>query len=106
MEQIEVTPFVEDKLKELVTILFNNEYFGFIDSSIEYVNNIVDFLYTIPTLKHKKCNIEKDGAFYCKIKENPKTTWFVTFDKVNEIYIIKNIYNNHSNEYAAFVAMH
>ncbi len=51
------------KLDLLVKTLHREEYFGFLDSSEDYVNKIIDFIYTIPVLK-KERQIVKDTAHF------------------------------------------
>jgi hypothetical protein len=87
------------KLEELVKALYKNGYFGFLESSENYVSNIIDFIYTIPSLKKKATGSKRYGAFYCKYKHNNKTTWYITFDLEEDTLIIQDITNNHSSEY-------
>lgn len=75
MEKINLAPLVLDKLKEISKKLYENEYFGFIEDSENYVQNLREFVFCIPTLKHKITTNNKFGAFYCKYKCNHKTTW-------------------------------
>jgi hypothetical protein len=99
MEQINFSPFLLQKLYELVKILFKEDYFGFYENSEDYVNNIIDFIITIPSLKYKKTSNNIYGNHYCKYKHNYKTTWYILFDKFDYKYIINNITNNHSPDY-------
>jgi hypothetical protein len=66
MEQINLSPFFLQKLGDLIKILFKEAYFGFYENSEDYVNNIIDFIYTIPSLKCRKASINIYGNFYCK----------------------------------------
>jgi hypothetical protein len=97
-------PLLEDKLFDIVFMLYNKEYFGFIESAFNYVDEIVNFIYTIPTLKHKRTKNKKHGAYYCRYKPNKNTTWYITFDIEDDLYLIKNITNNHSKDYPRFIA--
>jgi hypothetical protein len=99
MEQINLSPFLLKKLDELVKTLFKEEYFGFYESSEDYVNNIIDFIYTIPSIKYRKTSKNIYGNLFCKYKHNDKTTWYILFDKLDNNYIINNITNNHSVDY-------
>ena len=51
MEKIIILPELEDKLFDMVNLFYEKEYFGFLDSALVYIDNIVNFIYTIPTLK-------------------------------------------------------
>jgi hypothetical protein len=99
MEQINFSPFLLQKLDELVKTLFKEDYFGFYKSSEDYVNNIIDFIYTIPSVKYRKTSNNIYGKLYCKYKHNDKTTWYILFDKLDDKYIINNITNKHSPDY-------
>ncbi len=86
-------------LDELVTTLVQNEYFGFLDTSLEYVNQIYDFIENdltnvihYPTPKE----LLKYGKYYAKLKVNNRTTWYVFFDKMDNRYFIEFITNNHT----------
>jgi hypothetical protein len=57
MEKIVILPALESKLFDLVLTLYDNEYFGFVENALTYVDKIVDFMYTIPALRHKKPKI-------------------------------------------------
>lgn len=103
MEKIIIYPVVKEKLFHLVDVLFENEYFGFVESAIEYKDRIVHFISTIPSLKKKQTKNNKYGAWYCSYKPNRNTTYFITFDYEDDIYLIKNIINNHGRDYPAFI---
>ena len=104
MEKIILDPEVVNKLNELINILYDEEYFSFIESSFNYVDSIYDFISTIPTLPHKQTANKKFGKYYCSFKANRNTTWYITFDKLNEKFIIQYITNNHTEEYPYFIS--
>lgn len=99
MEKIRLAPTLAYQLNDLIDVLFLEEYFGFKQSAIEYVNDIENFIYTIPNIKHKICKSKKYGTYYCKYKRNHQTTWYIIFDKENDFYLIKYITNNHTQNY-------
>ena len=104
MEEIIILPELEDKLFDLVSILCNEEYFGFLDSALSYVDNIVNFIYTIPALRYKETAHKKFGEYYCSYKANRNTTWYITFDKQDHKFIVQYITNNHTEEYPYFIS--
>ena len=104
MEEIILLPEVVKKLNELINTLYDQEYFSFIENSFSYVDSIYDFIYTIPTLPFKETGNQKFGKFYCSYKVNRNTTWYITFDKKDERYIVKYITNNHAEEYPYFIS--
>ena len=103
MEKVIITEEASDFLDELIAFLFEEEYFGFMTSSIKYVNNIYDFIYTIPTLKKKNTRNNKYGNWYCSYKHNTKTTWYITFDVEDGIYLVTHITNNHTADYPKYI---
>ncbi|MEO6639399.1 MAG: hypothetical protein ABIN25_14060 [Ginsengibacter sp.] len=103
MEEVILLPSVNDKLKNLVFVLYKKEYFSFLESAEKYVNNIYDFIYAIPTLQHKPTKNKNYGEYYCRYRHNKNTTWYITFDHEDDLYLIKNITNNHSKDYSSFM---
>lgn len=104
MEKIILLPEVINKLNELINILYQKEYFSFIEGSFSYVDNIYDFIYTIPTLRYKETANKKFGQYYCSYKANRNTTWYITFDKQDDKFIVQYITNNHTEEYPYFIS--
>jgi hypothetical protein len=104
VEEVILLPEVIFKLNQLVNILYDEEYFGFMDTAFNYADNIYDFIYTIPKQQYKFTSNKKLGTYYCSFKANRNTTWYITFDKQEEKYIVQNITNNHSADYAYFIA--
>lgn len=103
MEKIIVSNLVKEKLDELIKILYKEEYFGFKQSAEDYVHNIIEFIYAVPTLRRKNTKDINYGTFYCTYKHSYNTSWYITFDVEDETYLIKNIANNHSRDYAEFI---
>ncbi|MCY7290785.1 MAG: hypothetical protein LH615_01245, partial [Ferruginibacter sp.] len=64
MEKIILLPEVIYKFNELINILYEKEYFGFIESSFNYVNDIYDFIHSLPTLNYKENANKKFGEYY------------------------------------------
>ena len=104
MEKINISDVAKNQLNELVLILFEKEYFGFVEDAESYVNNTYQFIYTIPSQRHKTTFNSKHGTYYCYYKHNRKTTWYITFDKEDDCYLIKYITNNHSTDYPKIIA--
>ena len=53
MEKIVISSKARIMLDELVDILYYENYFSYKTSAQDYVNNIYDFISTIPALRHK-----------------------------------------------------
>jgi hypothetical protein len=104
VEEIILLPEVIFKLHNLVKVHYHEEYFGFMDTAFNYADKIYDFIYTIPKQQYKITSNKKLGTYYCSFKANRNTTWYITFDKEKERYIIQDITNNQSADYAYFIA--
>ncbi len=103
MEEIVIQQQVVRKLNNLLDVLLLQEYFIEEENALAYLKNIRDFIQTIPTLRHQPTKNSKHGAWYAEYKPNRRTTWFVTFDKKGDRYIIRNLINNHTKDYPEFI---
>jgi hypothetical protein len=97
-------PSVLQYLNELIDILYNENYFGFEDSAIEYVEELQsDIKETLPYRPKRKAPdfFDRYGKdmYYVVFKKSKATQWYVFFniyEKKNEvIYLIRYISNNH-----------
>jgi hypothetical protein len=68
-----------------------------------YVLNIIDFIYSIPSLKRKVTNDSRFGKYYCTYKHSSKTSWYISFDVEDNLYNIKKVTNNHTGDYPKFI---
>ena len=105
MEKIIVLPEVIYQLNKLVNILYDKEYFGFVDSAFDYADSIYNFIFEIPNNPHKQASNNKLGVFYSSYKANRNTTWYISFDKEDDRYIVQNITNNHCADYAYVISI-
>jgi hypothetical protein len=94
---------VVEKLNALVEILFDKDYFYIKENAKDYVDVIYNFLYNLPNNHHRLAKNTKNGKFFCTHKPNKKTTWYITFDVEDDIYLINNLTNNHSADYPSFI---
>lgn len=84
-----------DYTDELLFILYFHDYFGFIESAEEYINNIYDFIeqnidthLTKPTPE----KLKKYGEKYLLYKAKVRTTWHIFFTpKPNGCYVDFNL---------------
>ena len=87
MEQKVISkPEVSDYIIDLINVLYEKEYFGFFESSIEYADKILDFIADIPNQKRRLTKNKRFGLYYCKYKHNSKTSWYIIFDIENDVY--------------------
>jgi hypothetical protein len=99
--EVVFTPSVISYLDDLVLILYKKEYFSFIESAEEYVDNIYDAVpEKIRKSPHKKTpkSLQYLGLNYVFYKTNARTTWYIFFEKSNQNYLITGILNNYSEE--------
>jgi hypothetical protein len=45
MEKVKILNSVRLEIDDYITLFYDEEYFGFLESSEEYVNKIYDFIY-------------------------------------------------------------
>ncbi|WP_291285946.1 hypothetical protein [Flavobacterium sp.] len=101
MEKIIFEKEVLNSFEDLVFALFKEEYFGFLESSQNYVGKIVDFVISgISSFPHKKTpkSLQYLGLHYVFYKTNGRTTWYIFFDKKDQNYLITGIINNYCVE--------
>jgi hypothetical protein len=72
-QEVIILPELDDALFELVELFYGNAYFGFLDSATAYVDDIYNFIYTIPSLAKKQTHNNRYGNFYCSYKANSNT---------------------------------
>ena len=92
-------------MKTLLKALIENNYFSYHSTAQKYVSDLIDFMYMIPRIRQYPCPNKNFGHWYCRYKPNKHTTWYITFDTDGEVYLVKNIINNHTRDYAAFLRM-
>lgn len=97
-------PEVADYIDDLIPLLYEKEYFSFLDSSLKYFNSLMldieNNLSKFP--KHQAPTYFRrygKDLFYSSFPRNKRTTWYVffTIHKKEEelIYLIRYISNNH-----------
>jgi hypothetical protein len=86
---------------ELISILFDREYFSYEKNAILYVDKIVDFItLEINSFPHKSTpqKLRYLGTNYIFYKANNRTTWYIFFERQDSIFLITGISNNHCEE--------
>lgn len=92
---------VIDFLDDLVFKLYKDEYFGFLDSSNDFVAKIVAFIDdNIEVFPSRKSPFELLylGSNYIFYKSNQRTTWYIFFENLDDNYLITSIINSNSEE--------
>ena len=103
MEKVIVSEYVLSRLNAISKILIYEGYFSYEENAISYVDEIADFINSIPKQKLRNCQNPEHGSYYCKFTPNKNTTWYITFDREADTYLIKNIFNNHTSDYPEFI---
>ena len=95
-----------DSLEELVAVLFQKEYFSWLNTSEQYVRELVDDIQSsLPKRPHKRAPERfaryGEDLHYASFVKNKRTTWYAFFTKYeNEskdtIYLVRYIANNHT----------
>jgi hypothetical protein len=102
--KILVLPEVRQYFNELSQILYEKDYFGYLEASEKYVEDLFEAIKT--TLPNrKKCYapsyFERYGKdmYYSVFRKNKHTLWYVFFniyeDERELIYLVRHISNNH-----------
>lgn len=103
--EIVISELLLIKLDFKINTLHNLGYFGHLESSKKYVNEMFDFINTIPsqTLKFRTKNTLQ-GSYYCKMKvKNKRTVYYFTYDIKENLYLIRNCFSSHEYEYHKYI---
>ena len=100
-----VTPEVRQYLKRLSQILYDKDYFGYLDYAEKYVERLFgDITTTLPTRVHRPAprhfDPEGEGMLYATFRHSRATTWYVFFTRYDDggeiVYLVERIENNHT----------
>lgn len=97
---IHFSEFATDYMNDLVTTLYNQEYFGFIESAVEYKDKMQSFIeQNIHILPHHSApeyfSKYQTGMKYIAYPANKNTTWYFFFKQSGNRFLIYYITNNH-----------
>lgn len=97
-------PEVRQYFQELEDVLFEKEYFGFEESAVQYVRELIlDIENTLPARVSKNAppyfNRYGKRMQYAMFRKSKFTQWYAFFTKYQEngetIYLVRYISNNH-----------
>lgn len=97
-------PEVRLYLQELTRVLYTQDYFGFEESAVKYVEELFnDIRTTLPSRSKRSAPAYFDRygkkMYYAVFRKNKNTQWYVFFtiyaDKDELIYLVRYISNNH-----------
>lgn len=89
-----------DYLNDLVTILYEQDYFGFAETAKKYTAGIIAFVnrnlhvsihHPAPAYFSKY----KSGMKYITYRSNKRTTWYIFFKQSGSRFLVYYITNNH-----------
>ena len=105
MGQIEIDDYLHEKLNELTYLLYQKKYFSYLDSAIKYVSGIYTHIRNPDNYRTlNPCKIDKYGQYYIKYKPTRSTTqYYITYDIVDGIYYVQDIFSDKSTEYARYI---
>lgn len=96
---VQYLPEVESYLNELIYLLFQKEYFGYLETALDYVDDLINFIdYNISIFppKNTPLNLIELGSIYIFYKANNHTTWFIFFENFENRFLVTYITNNHT----------
>ena len=102
--EVRVSPEVEDFLEILPSTLVNEGYKSDFANAVRLIDDIVDFIYTIPNIPHHTVLPEFEYHFmrygkklkyvFFKRQKSPRTTWYIFFQQYGNRILVKHITNN------------
>ena len=102
--QVNIDPFVYQKLGDLIQVLLDKDYFATHAKALAYVDSIYKFIISIPRRTARNTKNNRYGNFYATYKANRRTTWYIMYDIEDDVYLIRNVINNHTEDYPRFIA--
>jgi hypothetical protein len=93
---------VESYLSELMSLLFEEGYFGSPDSAKSYVDRLISFVERNVGIRPGTDAPEFFQRFgenikYITFHANKRTSWYIFYQERNNIYLIRYITNNHES---------
>lgn len=89
-------------MKELIDILYQQNYFSFKKDAKAYVEEIVlfvnDYNFEI-NVRETPSKFQKHGKKFLKYKANNQTTWYIFFDQKDDKFLVNFILNNHTHHF-------
>ncbi|RHR62216.1 hypothetical protein [Parabacteroides sp. AF17-28] len=98
---------IKEYLLDLTDTLLEKDYYSNVEYADMLVDDILDFVYTIPEIPHyrlspitqKRFNRYGKDLYYVffRRKTSKHTTWYIFFSRRDDRYIIRYITNNHKD---------
>ncbi|WP_297904522.1 hypothetical protein [uncultured Parabacteroides sp.] len=94
-------------LLDLADTLFEKSYYSYIEYADMMIDDILNFIQTLPYIPHYNLSSTMKNRFnrygkdlqysFFKRKSSKHTTWYVFFNRKEDKYIIRYITNNHKD---------
>ena len=89
-----------DFLNDLVTILYEQDYFGFLETTLDYMTKMKNFIEkSIHNTPHHPApqyfSKYQKSMKYIIYQANKRTTWYIFFKQSENRFLIYYITNNH-----------
>lgn len=105
--KVALLPEVYDFLDDLAQTLLEKDYVSYIEHGENIVDDIIDFVKTIPYAPHYHLTPYAQVYFsrygqnlqytFFKRKSSKHTTWYIFFSRQDDLYIVHYITNNHKD---------
>ena len=101
-----ILPEALEYLDEMAFVLFEKQYFSYLETSKRYVDDLIDDIEKkLPTRLHRPAPqyYDKYGKdlYYAVFKKNRRTSYYAFFSKYNDngqtVYLVCYIGNNHTD---------
>ena len=98
--EVVYTELATELTNDLVSILYEENYFGFLESALDYVTKMKIFTdQNINILPHLTApeyfSKYQSGMKYIAYQANKRTTWYIFFKQFENRFLIYYITNNH-----------
>ena len=102
--QVIILPEVLEYFEELAEILYEEGYFGFEESALDYFIELYDdIIANLPTKQHKHAPMFFDtygkGMKYAVFRKSRRTCWYAFFKKYHKngeiFFVVRYVANNH-----------
>lgn len=101
MEEINYSYEFRVSVLKLIDVLFQKEYFGFLETSIDYALKLYDFIEENidgGSVKLTPNELVHLGKYYLKYSPNKRTSWYILFYQKEDKFLVNYILNNHTQE--------
>ncbi len=102
---VQITPGVRQYLKKLSRLLYEKNYFSYLDGAERYIEDLLSDIHTrLPIKPHRAAPRRFDShgkdLFLATFRKSRRTAWYVFFTRHESVdgetvFIVRHIDNNH-----------